>query len=357
VIIVAIKGVSDLTPQIPRRRLCNQALSARFACVLAVESPSDPALCARREPAQRASMRGVPVEVVISQACLPIDRAQKVHNLLAALRALRDDDRIIVFADADILPGPQWLAQLVRPVANREAAASTGYRWQLPIDRSWPSLIVAAADLSVATAARSWRWNVCWGGSTAVDRPALDRIDLPAVWERAASDDLTLTAALRAGGLKINAPVHVLVPSPVAYTWKSLFGFARRQYLLVRCYAPRHWLFAGWTVCVPALAAATAVGEIIEGRRWAAGVLVVSVVLLELRMSLRRQIAGLLLPPAAQGAARATVDFGRWAWPVIHLVHTAAFLTSCAGRRFTWSGTSYRLDGRVASVERRCDRA
>ena len=166
---------------------------------------------------------------------------------------------------------------------------------------------------------------------------------------------MTLTAALRAGGLKINAPVHVLVPSPVTYTWKSLFGFARRQYLLVRCYAPGHWLFAGWTVCVPALAAATAMGEIFEGRRWAVAILVASVALLELRMSLRRQIAGLLLPPAAQAAARATIEFARWAWPVIHLVHTAAFLASCAGRRFTWAGTSYRLDGRMASVERSSD--
>src|SRR6202021_2389287 len=129
------------------------------------------------------------------------------------------DDRSGAFADADILPDEGWLSRLIRPVAHDGFAASTGYRWQLPTDRRWPSLIVAAADLSIATALRSARWNLCWGGAVALDRAALNQIDLPSVWNRAASDDLTLTAALRGHGLRISAPLHVLVPSPAAYDW------------------------------------------------------------------------------------------------------------------------------------------
>jgi ceramide glucosyltransferase len=351
-ILTAIKGVSETTPQF-LDRLCHQKYPV-YRLVFALESRSDPALALVEGLRQRLAGR-IAVDIVIAGETL--QRAQKVHNLLAALGTLRDDDGIVVFADADILPDEDWLSQLIRPIANGDVAASTGYRWQLPTDRRWPSLIVAAIDLSIATAARSARWNLCWGGSIALDRAALNQIDLPTVWNRAASDDLTLTRALRAQGFKINAPLHVLVPSPVAHNWAGLFRFARRQYLLVRTYAPRHWLLAGWTVCLPALAAVIAVSEIFDGHRWASSFIVGSIALLQVRLRIRQQIADLLLPHTAIAAARATIIFAQWAWPVIHLMHLGAFLASLIGQRFTWAGIDYRLHGRTASVERRAGEA
>jgi ceramide glucosyltransferase len=346
-ILVAIKGVSETTPRF-LDALCRQQYPA-YRLVFALESRSDPALSLIEDMQRRLADR-IGVDVVIAGQAT--QRAQKVHNLLAALRELRDDDGIVIFADADILPDERWLSQLIRPVANGEVAASSGYRWQLPTDERWPTLIVAAIDLSIATAARSWRWNLCWGGSVAVGRAALNEIDLPTVWDRAASDDLTLTAALRSRGLKINAPLHVLVPSPAAYSWTSLFRFARRQYLMARTYAPRHWLQAGWTLCLPALAATAAVRETLHGRWWAFSFIAGSFVLLQVRLRVRRRIADLLLPHGAIAAARSTIAFAQWAWPMIHLVHLGAFLTSFGGRQFTWAGIDYRLHGGTVSVER-----
>jgi ceramide glucosyltransferase len=351
-ILIAIKGVSETTPEF-LDRLCHQQYPV-YRLVFALESRSDPVLALVEGLRQRLAGR-IAVDIVIAGEAT--QRAQKVHNLLAALGKLRDDDGIVVFADADILPDDRWLSQLIRPIANGDVAASTGYRWQLPTDRRWPSLIVAAVDLSVATAARSARWNLCWGGSIALDRAALNQIDLPTAWNRAASDDLTLTVALRARGLKINAPLHVLVPSPVAHDWTSLFSFARRQYLLVRTYAPAHWLLAGWTVCLPAVAATIAAAETLDGRWWASSFILVSITLLQVRLRIRRQIADLLLPHAAIAAVRTTMTFARWTWPVIHLVHLGAFLTSVVGQRFTWAGIDYRLHGKIASVERRAREA
>jgi hypothetical protein len=352
VILTAIKGVSETTPQF-LDRLCQQQYPV-YRLIFALESRSDPVLSLIEDIQQRLAGR-IGIEVVIAGQAT--QRAQKVHNLLAALGTLRDDDGIVVFADADILPDDRWLSQLIRPIANGEVAASSGYRWQLPTDGRCPSLIVAAVDLSIATAARSARWNLCWGGSIALDRAALNQIDLPTIWDRAASDDLTLTVALRARGLKINAPLHVLVPSPVAHDWTSLFSFARRQYLLVRTYAPRHWLLAGWTLCLPALAAAVAVSEMFAGRWWASSFLLGSITLLQVRLRIRRQIADLLLPHAAIAAARTTIIFAQWAWPLIHLVHLGVFLTSFVGQHFTWAGIDYRLHGRTVSVERRAGEA
>jgi ceramide glucosyltransferase len=345
-ILVAIKGVSETTPRF-LDLLCHQRYPL-YRLVFAVESTLDPVLPLIEGIQQRMAGK---IEVDIAIAGPATLRVQKIQNLLAALGRLRDEDRIVVFADADILPDAVWLSQLIRPVANGEVAASTGYRWQLPTDRRWPSRIVAAVDLAVATAARSARWNLCWGGSIALNRSALDQIDLPTVWNRAASDDLTLTTALRSHGLKINAPLHVLVPSPVAYGWSSLFSFARRQYLLVRIYALRHWLLTGWTLCLPLAAVSITVKAAVAGHWWPLSFVIASVVLLQIRLLIRRSIADILLPNSAIGVARATLDFARWTWPLIHLVHLAAFLSSLVGQRFTWAGIRYRLEGRHVTVE------
>jgi cellulose synthase/poly-beta-1,6-N-acetylglucosamine synthase-like glycosyltransferase len=346
-ILVAIKGAGETTPRF-LEALCRQRYSV-YRLIFAVESPADPIfpLVTRLQEELEGK-----IEVTLAVAGPSTERAQKVHNLLAALQALRDDDQIVVFADADIVPDAAWLSELVQPVANRLAAASSGYRWQLPTDTRWPSLIVAAADMSIATAARSARWNLCWGGSVAVDREALNRLDLPRVWHRAASDDLTLTSALRAQGLIIHAAPRVLVPSPVGHSWTSLFTFAHRQYLLVRAYAPGHWLLTGWSLCLPTLAAAIAVGAALTGHWRTLYFLLASIALLQVRLLIRRSIADILLPPCSVSRARTTIAFAQWTWPVIHLVHLAAFLTSLQGQRFTWAGISYRLKGRTVTVDR-----
>jgi hypothetical protein len=191
---------------------------------------------------------------------------------------------------------------------------------------------------------------MCWGGSTALTREALDEIGLQQVWDRSASDDVTLTRALRAGNFTINSPLRVLVPSPVAHTWSGLCGFARRQHLMLRIYAPRHWLFGGLTLCIPALGASIALLSLTAVNRYGIGALMVSIVMLQVRLRIRGRIAARVLPADTQSNAQATILFSSWAWPLIHLVHCLAFLSSCLGQRFTWAGVRYRVDGRSAVV-------
>jgi ceramide glucosyltransferase len=344
-VLIAIKGAGAITARFLDALRTQQY--ANYRLVFALESASDAALPLLLGLRQQLAAR---VDVDIIVAGTASSRAQKVHNLLAALAALRSDDRVVVFADADILPGDTWLSQLVRPVASGETAASSGYRWQLPHAQNAPSLIIAAADMSIATAARSRIWNLCWGGSLAVDRAALDQLQLPQIWERAASDDLTLTGALRSRGLRIYVPPRVLVASPILHSWSSLFGFMHRQYLLVRIYAPRHWLLAAWTLCVPAVGAAVAGWSLATGHWMALAFVALSVALLQLRLSIRRSIAEMVLSREDMVAAKATIRFARWAWPLIHLVHLTGFLSSIASRSFTWAGISYRLSGKQVRV-------
>ena len=344
-VLVAIKGTSAGTARF-LDSLCSQDYP-HYRIVFALESTADPAWPV--VTAARDALAGR-IAIDLVSAGRAAGRTQKVHNLREALQALREADRIVVFADADTFLPPAWLTDLVRPIARGEVEASTGYRWPLPQDGGLATLVGAAADLSMTTSARSRHWNVCWGGSCAVLRAALDAIGLPAVWEHAASDDVTLSHALRSHGFTINSPLRSLVPSPVSHSWPGLFAFARRQHLMLRTYAPGHWLLGGWILCIPAVGAAAALVGLLRGVLPAALCLATSVVLLQVRGSLRQRIAAAILPPGDLRTARATLRFASLAWPAVHAVHCAAFLCSCVGQSFTWAGVRYRIDAHGTSI-------
>jgi ceramide glucosyltransferase len=332
VVLVAVKGGGEQLSRFLTALLSQDYPDYRV--VFAVEAATDPAFAAL-EPLARGW-----IELIVAGDA--IGCAQKVQNLRAALGALRAADRVVVFADADIEPPADWLRQLVRPIALG-GAVSSGYRWQVPRDRRLPSMIAALADMSIATAGRDRRWNLCWGGSTAIERTVLDRLDLPRRWARVATEDLVLARALRRACVPIRAATRVLVPSPSSYSWRSLFAFGRRQYLLTRVYAPRHWLLAAWTLCVPVIGAVIVAAAICAGSLVAALCLGAAILLRVQRHGLRLSIARQVLPKEIAEAAAPVLRFGWWAWPLVHIVHTAVFLGSLWGREFEWAGIRYRI--------------
>jgi ceramide glucosyltransferase len=352
VVLVAVKGAGEGLARFLAALAAQDYPS--FRVVFAVEAVTDPAFAGLERLANRESHR---FELIVAGEAT--EGAQKVHNLLGALGALRPTDRVVVFADADIEPAADWLRQLVRPIAVGRAVVSSGYRWQIAKDRRLPSLIAALADMSVATAARDSRWNLCWGGSMAVDRSVLDRLDLPRLWAGAATEDLTLTRALRRPGVPIHGAVRVLVPSPSSYSWRSLFAFGRRQYLMVRFYAPRHWALAGWTLCVPAAGAVMAAAAAVSGSLAATLCIGAAIILQLVRHRLRLSIARRVLPTEAAAEAVSALRLGWWVSPLVHLVHTGVLLGSLLGRNFEWAGIRYRFcdSGNVVILGRKRERS
>jgi cellulose synthase/poly-beta-1,6-N-acetylglucosamine synthase-like glycosyltransferase len=318
-----------------------------YRLIFAVESPDDAAAA----PIARLARENPRVSLVIAgQATV---RGQKVHNQLAALATLRPEDRFVVFADADVVLDPHWLAQLLRPIVLGYAELTTGYRWILPSDDRFASRACALIDWRVATSPRSPHWSLCWGGSMAMTRDVLDRLDLPRVWNNALLDDLVLTRTARHAGVLLGDAVRVLVPSPVSHDMASLFDFGRRQYLLLRVHAPWHWWLSGITLVVPALAGGAALVMAAQGSMVAVACLAVALALQQLRAQLRIGIAWRVLPGHARQSAM-VLRRDRWLLPAIHMLHLAIWLTSMCGRTMTWAGKRYRLlgFGRVEIVGR-----
>jgi ceramide glucosyltransferase len=356
-VLVPVRGAGPILPGFLAALAAQDWPNWRVA--FAVESAEDPAhavLAAHvaAHPGRATLVVAGPVEGR-GQAGPAEGRGQKVQNLLAALRELRSADAALVTLDADTLPPPGLLRALLRPVLTGQGAIASGYRWVLPAPGAgWAAEALSMIETGIATLPRSAGWNICWGGATAIGRDALDRLDLPRLWDRAMSDDLVLTRAAREAALLVYAPLTVRSPSPVATDAGEAYEFAARQYRLLRLHLPVFWLLAGLAVLLPLLGGAAALGRAAAGDPAALACLGIALLLHGTRLRLREAIAGVVLPPDAAAEARRVLGRGTWLWPAAGLLALAAWFGSGIGREIAWAGRIYRLDptGRVTALRR-----
>ena len=272
------------------------------------------------------------------------DEGGKVAKLREAVGQVRPASRVLAFADSDGRPGPQWLRELVRPLAQPEAevGATTGYRWHMPRPdpgtRTWlPSLLRAVWNSFITSLLGHPRSNFCWGGSMALRRETFERLRMEERWRGSVSDDYTLSTALRGASLKIRFVPACLVPNYGDCGWRELLSWTTRQIIITRVYAPGLWklgLAAHGLYCLATAALAASLPAL------------PSTLLL----------AGIAATGAATGAARTAQperrreirSFG-WAFvllaPLIPFLMLYNFVLAGLTRTITWRGTSYRLDG------------
>ncbi len=299
----------------------------RWQLVCILEDADDPthaaiaAFCAAA-PGQRRLVLAGPTS----------QRAQKLHNMLAAL-PLVPADAVLVTLDADTCPSPLTLRRLLRPIAVGAADLATGYRWLVP-QGGLGAQLACWTDLAIATLPRLDRLSIAWGGATAISPQARLRLDLPALWDRAVSDDFTLTAAVRRLGLVMHAPYEVRLTSPVRWTLGQAFEFVGRQYRMVWLHAPWHWALALGTYAVPLLGGVAMLALAWGGTPAALLAWPLAWALQLWRRRLRARVQG----PAPHALAA----------PLALLFALAAVLAA-PRRQLIWAGREYRL-GREARV-------
>lgn len=303
--------------------------------VVAVESAEDPALARVRAA---APLLGFPLEIAFGVPC--DTRGQKCTNLLAALGHVDAADDAVVMLDADILPPPWWLGTLLQPLLADEADLVTGYRW--PLLDSSGALVQALAwfDRGVATLPKFRSLAIAWGGSLAISRGALARLDLPRVLDRTLSDDLSIGAAARRLRLRVLTRNVLLLPTPRE---GEVAGFIRRQFVIVHLHRP-------WTYRAALLVyAADALGWVaLILLAFQSGMAVAAILLLLalrlLRWRLHARIGERIGAPdsAADQAAQALVAL---AAPLTVWLALGLALAAWRRRELRWRHITYGLDG------------
>lgn len=252
-VIVPCKG-SDFELQENMEAILDQEFED-YEVLFVTSTESDPSLAHLRRAARK--FPGRRIKFVVSG--LSNQRGEKVHNLLRALDRTDPGSEVLVFADSDARPHRHWLRDLLAPLREPETGASTGYRWFFPRSGNLASLLRATWNSSIATLLGGHRHNFAWGGSMAVRRSTLARVDVPAYWMHSVSDDYSLTEAVTAAGLRIHYQPRCLVASHGDCTWRELVEWSTRQIIITKVYSPGRWrlallsewpfvLFWWWTV-------------------------------------------------------------------------------------------------------------
>jgi len=320
-----------------------------YEVIFVTESESDPAHGVLTRLLKQRRRLTPPTWMVVAGEAK--NRGQKVHNLLAALDTLNSIDRrveALVFADSDMLPARNWLAELVASLGDRQVGATTGYRWYLPSnewrdpERSFASILLSVWNSS-ALALLGERSGFAWGGSTAILRETFEGIGVKERWQGALSDDYALTSAVHERGQRIKFVPQCLVASQSDVTVKDLLEFTTRQMRITRVYSPRVWRLACFSHGLFNLA-------FWGGLLW----LIVSFVTGTPNLSLAALIAGVFLFGAVTGAMRAFVAARllpaghgiKWLaylslGPIVSLVYLYNVIASARTTRVVWRGIGY----------------
>ena len=345
---------------------------AAYELCFAVESEGDPAVQVIRE--LQASHPQISCRIVVAgraQNC-----GQKVHNLMCATQAilgrrgfeecvaprLATGERnatqageacgatdVLAFVDSDACPNGDWLPRLVDRIASGKYAVATGYRWYLPDTGAFASRLLSAINNTVIGLTGAHHFNLVWGGAWAIHVEAFRQLGLPAAWQGSLSDDLVVSRLVREAGLRVGYEPHCLVKSTADFNWPKLGEFLRRQYLVVRVYAPLWWRCAFLAGLLTNVCLWGSLGVSLywaaTGGPWA----------VPLAGGLAYYLAGVCRAQLSANAARPFLDVARadydrvtrlsaWGWPLVALANWLGIVSAAFGRTIVWRGIGYRLD-------------
>ncbi|MBR0673610.1 glycosyltransferase [Neoroseomonas soli] len=317
--------------------LARQTLRPRRMLV-AVESAADPAHAQVRE---LEHLLPFPIEIVV--AGVDDTRSQKATNMIAALARVDARDDALVLLDADILPQDTWLSWLATPALNGAADVVTGYRWHA-LDGAGPGRhVVAWLDRSLALGPRFLASGLVWGGSVAISRDALARMDLADALGRTFSTDGAISRRARALGLRVLTRRAVLLPTPPEGGDREAIAFKKRQLQIVRVYVPSLWVWLGLALHAEALALPLLLVALAgSATAWwfLAGVMAVGALraLLHDRVTRAVGIREGMVARVAQGALGALA-------PITAPAVAALFWTSARTRIIRWRHVEYEVLG------------
>jgi ceramide glucosyltransferase len=354
VLIVPFKGVEPALKQTLHGLFTQDYPDYRL--LLIVENENDDAYPVLREAIEQHPNRKA--EVLFAGVAND-NEGQKVHNLIAAIEKLQRDnagEAVWVFADSDAVPGPNWMGELVGPLAQDRTAVTTGFRWLIPEpkpgQKETPFWAKIASILNSSTTGfiRRERYTHAWGGSMAMRVSTAQEGGLLSLWRGAISDDYQVTRMCKNLGRRVHFVPECLVASPVDYDFKGLCNFAYRQYVITRIHAPAVFAAALFVNAYYFIGLAAAIAVLIrhEDRNhtlFALGVFALVFIMNQVRAGLRRRVVRLTLGPDAVKQLKTTFTLERWTTPLWLGTNLLLLLRASIGRTIAWRNIRYRIDG------------
>jgi ceramide glucosyltransferase len=322
-----------------------------YEIIFVTENAEDPAYGRLEKLREKFKGRSKAFNVRILLSGVSLNGSQKLHNMLYAFANISSNVEVLAFADSDACVRSDWLSHLVYPLRKEKNGVSSGYRWYVPLKNNLATLALSSINAIVAQFLGPTIFNKAWGGSMAVRVEVFRELGIDKIWQNAASDDLTISRAVKKAKMLVAFVPACLVASFEQTDWLGLFEFARRQFVITRVTMPYSWLFAlscgifgflgFWGFAV--LAIFTAMND---SGHW--GIfLAASVVFFAgqaIRAFMRQKMIFKLLASETEKmktAAMADIVGG----PIWSLILLGCIISSVFGKTIKWRGVNYKLVG------------
>ncbi len=288
-----------------------------------------------------------PCEASLVVAGLSQHCGQKVHNQLAALKILTEEDDIIALIDSDTNGPNNWLACLVFSLNAGQADFTSSNRWFLPMRPTLATRIPTLIAISADALLKPGRRMLLWGGSMAMTRAVYDELDLYSGISGSLNDDIQITHLAIQSNKCMRYARSVATLTPINYNWAGLIKFGRRQYFQLRIYRPPLWwtlvlilaiYVAGFSACVIQLTMGNLLMLIPLSMAAGFGMA---------RDSVRLQIIHeRFTEPETQKKLDRSLRRSFLLDPFVHGLHLLIMLSTAFGRKISWSGIRYLVKGR-----------
>jgi hypothetical protein len=277
----------------------------------------------------------------------------KCSSLLQAIGGLDESYEVVALLDADTIPHPGWLRELVAPLADERVGAASGNRWYMPAQVSWAALVRYLWNAGAVV--QMYWYGIPWGGALAIKTRAWRQARLAERWAKAFCEDTMLYQAMRTAGLRVAFVPSLIMINREGGDLGGFFRWVSRQLLTARLYHPR-WSLVLLHGIGTSLAMAAAAGGLLAclaaGAWRAAAWLAAGVVLYQAAMPL----LVLSMELCVRRIARARGEPARWLTPtgairlcpslvLTQIVYAAALVRAVFVRSVRWRGVSYRVDG------------
>ncbi|MBD2770738.1 glycosyltransferase [Iningainema tapete] len=169
----------------------------------------------------------------------------KCHALIQAISELDDSYKVVALLDADTVVHPNWLRELVTPLANPKVGATTGNHWYVP-GRYWGSLVRYMCNISTVVQMHFFR--IAWGGTLALKTEVIHQTGLLDKWGQAYGEDMMISRILAKHSQRVVFVPSLIILNREECTLQSIYHWFKRQLLSSRLYHP-HW----WGIIVDAI--------------------------------------------------------------------------------------------------------
>lgn len=156
----------------------------------------------------------------------------KCSSLAEVIESLDASYQVVAFLDADAVPHRTWLRELVAPLADPSIGVTTGNRWYLPHSASWGTMV--RYFWNAGAVVQVWLNDIVWGGSMALRRETMDRVELVSSLRSSFVDDGAVVRQVRSAGLKTRFVPTVILPNREDITIPNFIAWSERQLVAAR---------------------------------------------------------------------------------------------------------------------------